>query len=137
MKHLHILLAEDNRGDVFLIRQALNEHRIPHELHVVQDGAEAIGYISRMGRPGSEPCPDLLLLDLNLPKIDGPQVLDALRQREDCANIPVIVVTSSDAPSDRAKVTQLGISHYFRKPLDLAAFMRLGAVIKDVLMKAA
>lgn len=133
MKHLLILLAEDNRGDVFLIRQALTEHRIPHELRVVQDGAEAIGYISRMGDSGSEPYPDLMLLDLNLPKIDGSQVLDALRQREECANIPVIVVTSSDAPGDRARVTKLGISHYFRKPLDLAAFMRLGAVIKDVL----
>jgi CheY-like chemotaxis protein len=68
-------LAEDNPGDVLLVQKALNAHCVSHQLHVVQDGAEALDFIARMGQPGQEPCPDVMLLDLNLPKIDGSEVL--------------------------------------------------------------
>ncbi len=130
---LHILLAEDNFGDVLLVRQALTEHQIDHELHVVKDGDEALQFLERMGAASEPPCPDVLLLDLNLPKVDGPQVLQAFRKHPACAQTPVIVVTSSDAPKDRKRVEALGATAYFRKPSELTEFMRLGAVVKDVL----
>ncbi len=127
-----ILLAEDNPGDVFLVQHALEEHGIEHELHVVTDGAEALAYLAQMGAAGSVPCPDLLLLDLNLPKVDGPQVLTEFRQHPECAQTPVIVVSSSNAERDRARITALGIARYFRKPTDLTAFLQLGAVVREV-----
>ena len=134
---LHILLAEDNFGDVLLVMQALTEHQVHHELHVVKDGDEALQFLERMGQAGEPPCPDVLLLDLNLPKVDGPQVLQAFRNNPACAKTPVIVVTSSDAPADRKRVKDLGATAYFRKPYELAEFMRLGAVIKEVVASRA
>ena len=132
---LHIFLAEDNPGDVLLVEQALEEHRIEHQLRVVRDGEEAIRVVVRMGEPGGEPCPDILLLDLNLPKADGLQVLREFRKHPGCSRVPVIVVTSSDAPQDRARGAALGISHYFRKPSDFDSFMQLGAVIRDAVAR--
>jgi CheY-like chemotaxis protein len=136
-KLLNILLVEDNRGDVLLVRQALHEHQIRHELYVVQDGAEAIQFIARMGEPGEAPCPDLMLLDLNLPKAEGQQVLAAFRKHPACAHTPVIVVSSSDAPRDRARIGELGVARYFRKPSELEEFMKLGAVVKEVVNEVA
>jgi CheY-like chemotaxis protein len=72
---LHILLAEDNPGDVFLVRRALAEHNISHVLSVVKDGAEALEFLARMGKTKELPCPDVLLLDVNLPKVDGSRFL--------------------------------------------------------------
>lgn len=129
---LHILLAEDNRGDVLLIEQALAEHHIRHELHVVHDGEQALRFIEQMGKSGSTPCPDLLLLDLNLPKVEGQQVLTEFRKHPQCSNTPVIVVSSSDAPRDKARIGELGVSRYFRKPSELDDFMKLGAVVLEV-----
>lgn len=136
MRPLHILLAEDNQADVWLVRQALEEHRIPHRLYVVKDGAEAIAYVARLGNPDDLPCPDILLLDLNLPKADGTEVLREFRQHPKCAHTPVIVVTSSSAARDLARIGELGISSYFQKPVDLDEFLRLGAVVKEVVAAA-
>ena len=132
MRLLHILVAEDNRADVLLIRAALREHRIEHELQVVEDGAEAIEYVERIGADGGKACPDVVLLDLNLPKVEGPQVLKVLRRHPKCAGIPVIVVSSSEAMRDREEMARLGVSHYFRKPSDFDEFMKLGAVVRRV-----
>jgi CheY-like chemotaxis protein len=129
---LHIFLAEDSQGDVFLVQQALRKHNISHELYVARDGEQALDFVARMGKPGGAPCPDLILLDLNLPKVDGPQILSEFRQHPECASTPVIVVTSSDAPKDRARMDELGINRYFLKPLDLDAFLQLGAVVREV-----
>ena len=129
---LHILLAEDNFGDVLLVEQALTEHQVDHELHVVKDGDEALQFLDRMGEAGEPPCPDVLLLDLNLPKVEGPQVLQQFRKHPACAQTPVIVVTSSDAPRDRKRVEALGATAYFRKPSELSEFMTLGALVKEL-----
>jgi CheY-like chemotaxis protein len=131
MSLLHILLAEDNRGDVLLVRQALVENGIQHELHVVQDGEQALRFVARMGKPGEPPCPDIFLLDLNLPRVDGPQVLREFRRHSECTETPVIVVTSSDAPKDRGEMAALGVTRYFKKPTDLDAYMELGAVVLE------
>lgn len=132
MKRIQILLAEDNRGDVLLVRQALREHGIEHEMHLVEDGEQAIAYVSRIGEDEGVPRPDLILLDLNLPKADGPQILDELRRHPSGEGTPVIVLTSSDAQKDRTRMTEMGIARYFRKPSDFDQFMELGAVIREV-----
>jgi chemotaxis family two-component system response regulator Rcp1 len=132
MNPLRILLAEDNLGDVLLVQEALKSHKIPHELHVVRDGDEALAIIEHMGEPDGIPCPDLMLLDLNLPKVDGAEVLGRFRKHPQCAETPVIVITSSDAHRDRERMAQFGIARYFRKPSDLSAFLKLGAVVAEV-----
>jgi CheY-like chemotaxis protein len=129
---VQILLVEDNLGDILLVQRALEEHGIAHEMHVVRDGAEALAFLSRIGQPGGTPCPDLLLLDLNLPKVEGPAVLRQFRAHAQCATTPVIVVTSADTAKDRARVAELGVDRYFKKPSDLDAFLQLGAVVREV-----
>jgi|SRR5271157_2049230 len=130
---LKILLAEDNSGDVFLVRRALQKHQIDCDLTLIKDGEAALRYLSEIdsGDPGG--CPDLILLDLNLPRCPGSQVLEALKNSPTCQEAPVIVLTSSDSPHDRAKATRLGAVRFFCKPTDLAGFMALGEVVRDVM----
>src|SRR3954452_12761702 len=118
---LRILLAEDNPGDILLVQQALKAHKVEHELDRVHDGAEALAYISRIGSV-EHPCPDLVLLDLNLPKVEGSEVLAAFRKHPACEQTPVIVVSSSDAKKDRARMSELNVARYFRKPSDFDEF---------------
>jgi chemotaxis family two-component system response regulator Rcp1 len=132
MNLLKVLLAEDNRGDVFLVRAALKQHRIEHELMVVADGDRALNYISRIGTAPDAPCPDVFLLDLNLPKADGHEVLQCFRAHPLCRTTPVIVVTSSDAPRDRRRVEEFSDARYFRKPTEIDEFFELGDLIKQV-----
>jgi CheY-like chemotaxis protein len=133
MKTIYVLLAEDNRGDVLLVSQALRQHHIDHELQLVEDGEQALKHMATMGKPGFPPCPDVLLLDLNLPMVDGQQVLREFRNHPECADTPVIVISSSYAIKDREPLAQFHISRYFRKPSDLDEFMKLGAVVKEVI----
>jgi CheY-like chemotaxis protein len=127
-----ILLLEDNPGDILLVQKALQKHHIRNRLHVIRDGEEALAYVARIGQPGGEPMPDLVLLDLNLPKADGGQILSAVRQHPGCARVPVIIVSSSATLRDQARMAQLGVARYFRKPLDFDEFMQLGAVVREV-----
>ncbi len=133
----HILLAEDNSGDVILVQEALAAHHIENTLHVVTDGQKALDFVATMGEAQSAPCPDLMLLDMNLPKADGVAVLAAFREHKPCAHTPVIIVSSSDSPKDRSRVAVLGVNHYFRKPPDFDEFMKLGQVVKELLEGAA
>ncbi len=133
MKTIHVLVAEDNAGDVFLFREALRFHHFEFQLHVATDGLAAIRYIEGLGHTPEALCPDVFLLDLNLPKVDGHDVLNTLRAHPKCSSVPVIVVTSSDAPKDRRRAELLGATHFFRKPSDLTGFMALGAVIRQAI----
>jgi len=133
MIRFNILLAEDNLGDVLLVQEALAAHDISHELFVVRDGGEALQFVARMGTAGHAPCPDLMLLDLNLPKVDGSAVLAEFRKHPECIQTPVVVISSSDAPKDRERMNALGVAHYFRKPSDLEAYLELGSVVKGLL----
>lgn len=135
MSRFKIFLAEDNLGDVLLVQEALAAHQISHELFIARDGGEALQFVSRMGDDGQAPCPDLMLLDLNLPKVDGPAILEEFRKRPECVETPVVVISSSDAPKDRARMKELGVAHYFRKPSDLEAYLELGSVVKGLLEK--
>lgn len=136
MKQIQVLLAEDNSGDVFLVREALRLQRMDYVLRVLKDGVEANAYLERMGSGPESPCPDVFLVDLNLPSGDGHDLLEKFRAHAGCATIPVVVVTSSDAPRDRERAAKSGANAYFRKPSDLKEFMELGAVVANVVGEA-
>jgi CheY-like chemotaxis protein len=128
-----VLLAEDNPGDIFLVRRAFEIHKVDVELIVVQDGQSALRIIEKADCEANGDRPDLILLDLNLPRATGSRILERIRQSPRFAETPIIVVTSSDSPVDRQAATQFGAAHYFQKPSDLAGFMRLGEIVKTVL----
>ena len=127
-----ILLVEDNPGDVYLVRQAFEEHGFTCQLDVLRDGEEALRFIENLDRDEDAACPHALLLDLNLPKWGGEQILSRLRTSTKCADTPVIVLTSSDSPVDRARANGFGVKHYFRKPNDLEEFLKLGMLVKNL-----
>jgi CheY-like chemotaxis protein len=131
-KPLVIFLAEDNPADVGLVEEALREHKISYELRLAQDGMEAKHFIDRMGSAPDCPCPDLILLDLNLPKVGGFELLASLRVHPFCGQAPVIMVSSSNALKDRERAAALGATDFFRKPSDLYEFLQLGAVVRSV-----
>lgn len=131
----HVLIVEDNESDVFLIERAIAGTRLCVSLHVVKDGQQAIQFLdeARDQAEAGKPCPDLVILDINLPKKQGGDVLKHLRDISRCAQARVIVVSSSDASRDREQMAELGADAYFRKPSDLDEFMKLGDLIKTIL----
>jgi CheY-like chemotaxis protein len=130
-----ILLAEDNPADVYLIRAALEEHAIDVLLEVAGDGREVLQILDREEKLGETEL-SLLILDLNLPRHDGIEILHRIRESAVLARIPVVVLTSSDSPRDRTNASQLGAACFLRKPSKLDQFLGLGAVFKDLLGKA-
>jgi len=132
-----ILLAEDNPGDVYLIRAALQEHQVECTVRVVSDGQEVMRIISDEGSPDPAERLGLIILDLNLPRYDGIEILQRLRNTTQMSGVPVVVLTSSDSPRDRLAATDLGVTCYLRKPSNLERFLELGAVFKDLLGKGA
>jgi len=132
-----ILLVEDNAGDVYLFRKALTEAQIVFDCTVLDDGAQALAFVRGEGPHADIPIPDLVVLDLNLPKNEGVQVLAAIRQSQRLAAVPVIVTSSSHSPREQAETARLGIECYLRKPSDLEKFMEIGLTLKEVLTKYA
>jgi CheY-like chemotaxis protein len=128
-----ILLVEDAAPDVFLVREALQSGGVDCNLRVLEDGEKAVDFIDNIDASGTGQRPDLLLLDLNLPKKSGAQVLEHLRRSDRWRNVPVVILTSSDSPRDKQQVAQLGATRYFRKPSRLAEFMKLGEVVRELL----
>jgi DNA-binding response OmpR family regulator len=129
-----ILLAEDNDGDVFLVRRALEKRGLRPELAVAHNGEEALAWLDdHSGEKNRDTAPHLILLDLNLPRVDGLQILSHVRKSDSFSCTPVIVLTSSDSPKDRQMALELGANLYFRKPTDLASFMDLGRIIEELL----
>lgn len=128
-----IVLVEDAEPDVFLVREALRQAGLNFQLNVLDDGEKAVDFIDTLDSDQSLHCPDLILLDLNLPKRSGDQILQHMRRSPRCGSIPVMVVTSSDSSKDRAESARLGATHYFRKPSRLDEFMQLGPLVRDLL----
>ena len=129
-----ILLVEDDPGDRELTRRALNQGGITTPLQTVQDGEEALQFLLREGRyadPDSSPRPALVLLDLNLPKISGIEVLDRMRERSELRRIPVVVLTTSRHEDDIAAAYDLGVNSYIVKPVDMDQFVNAIKVLKD------
>ncbi|WP_224269563.1 response regulator [Haloprofundus salinisoli] len=118
-----ILLVEDNPGDVRLTEEAFKEGQIENKLHVVTDGVEALDFLFKRGEYADAPCPDIVLLDLNLPRKNGDEVLEEIRSDADLAKVPVIILTSSGAESDVAKSYELHANAYLTKPVNPVEFV--------------
>ena len=125
------MLAEDNPSDVLIVREALAYHNVDATLTCHRDGEVMIRYIDRMDQ-GEVPCPDVILLDLNLPRHDGQAVLARIRRSPVCGQVPVIIVTSSKASADYNEILRLGATSYFHKSIDYDESMRLGALVLDI-----
>ncbi len=119
-----ILLVEDNPGDVFLTQEAFREGRLAYRLSVVEDGEEAMRFLRREGRHSKAPQPDLILLDLNLPKKDGRELLGEVKMDPELRQIPVIVLTTSKAEQDVAKAYKLHANCYLTKPIQMDDFLK-------------
>lgn len=128
---IEILLVEDNPADVDLTQETLAYAKIRNRLHVVNDGEAALAYLRREGRYATAVRPDLILLDLNLPRKDGREVLEELKADPDLRSIPVVVLTSSDAEKDVVRSYDLGANCYVTKPVDLDQFANVVRTIED------
>lgn len=124
---------EDHKADVFLIREAIEMACVDADLHVVHDGHAATRFFDAADADENAPCPDLVLLDLNLPKKSGDDVLRHLRKTTRSRDAQVLVVTSSDSPQDRETMASLEVAGYFRKPSDYSEFLKLGPLVKSLL----
>ena len=124
---------EDDSADVFLISEAINSANSDVELEIVNDGEKAIRLFEKVDNDDASSCPALVILDINLPKKHGGQVLQQMRKTRRCANALVLVVTSSDSARDRETMAKLGANGYFRKPSDYEHFMKLGGLVKELL----
>jgi CheY-like chemotaxis protein len=120
---IEVLLVEDDPGDVLMTQEAFEEHKVRNSLAVVNDGTEAIAYLRREGRYADAPRPDLILLDLNLPRRDGREVLAEIKNDPDLCRIPVVVLTTSQADEDIVRSYQLHANAYVTKPVDFERFI--------------
>ena len=120
---IEILLVEDNLGDMRLTQEALKEGKVYSNLHWAKDGVEAIEFLNRRGKYESAPRPDIILLDLNLPRKDGREVLEEIKTDENLKQIPVVVLTTSQAEEDVARSYALHANCYVTKPVDLEKFI--------------
>ena len=128
---IEILLVEDNPSDIRLTQEALKESKLKNVLHVVEDGEEALAFLYRRGPYAHAPKPDLILLDLNLPNLDGREVLGQIKQDPALNHIPVVVLTTSEAGEDIMKSYQLYANCYITKPIDLEQFIKVVNAIED------
>jgi chemotaxis family two-component system response regulator Rcp1 len=130
-KPIEILLVEDSPGDVRLTREALKEGKVLNNLHVVKDGVEALDFLYRRGQYTDEVRPDLILLDLNLPRKSGTEVLAEIKEDSDLKRIPVVILTVSQAEEDILKTYNLHANCYIKKPVELNQFMEVVKAIED------
>ncbi|CAM5698427.1 DNA-binding response regulator OS=Streptomyces alboniger OX=132473 GN=CP975_17080 PE=4 SV=1 [Streptomyces alboniger] len=126
-----VLLVEDDPGDELMTREAFEDNKIGNTLHVVRDGEEALDFLYRRGEHTGAPRPDLILLDLNLPKYDGRQVLERIKSDPDLTDIPVVVLTTSAAEEDILRSYKLHANAYVTKPVDLDQFIAAVRQIDD------
>ena len=130
-RHIEILLVEDSPTDALLTREALSGFKLLNKLHVVDNGVDAIAFLHREGPFASAPRPDLILLDLNLPRMDGREVLREIKADDDLKIIPVVVLTSSDAEEDILKSYNLHASCYITKPVEFDKFVKVVRSIRE------
>ena len=128
---LEILLVEDNPGDIRLIKEILKEGRINNNLNITEDGEEAMEFLRKEGEFANSPRPDLILLDLNLPKKDGREVLEEIKEDENLRRIPVVVLTTSKAEKDILKSYDMHANSYITKPVDFDQFIKVIKSIED------
>jgi Response regulator containing a CheY-like receiver domain and an HTH DNA-binding domain len=130
-KPIEILLVEDSRGDIGLIEEVFEEAKIRNNLHIAEDGEEAILFLNKQGQFLEAPRPDIILLDLNLPKKDGREVLQEVKEDDNLRNIPIVVLTTSKAEEDILKSYNLHANAYIAKPVDFDQFIKVIKSIED------
>ena len=130
-RQIEVLLVEDDPGDVLMTREAFEDYKLSNQLHVVNDGAEAMEFLRQEGAHIDAPRPDLVLLDLNLPRMDGREVLQAIKSDPELANIPVVVLTTSEAKEDVLRSYSLHANAYVTKPVDFDRFIQVVRQIDD------
>jgi len=128
---VEILLAEDNPGDVKLTEKALERGKVLNNLHVVENGVEAVKYLRQEGEYADSPRPDLLLLDLNMPQKDGKEVLRDIKSDPELRRIPVVVLTSSEAEEDIVESYDLHANAYLTKPVDFDGFIDVVSRVEE------
>jgi CheY-like chemotaxis protein len=128
---IDVLLVEDDPGDVLMTREAFEEHKLRNTLHVVNDGVDAMAFLRRQGEFSEAPRPGLILLDLNLPRKDGREVLAEIKADENLRTIPVVVLTTSEAEEDVLSSYDLYANAYVTKPVDFERFIRVVQQIDD------
>lgn len=131
VRPIEILLVEDSPGDVRLTKEGIKESKMKNNLHVVGDGVEAMAFLRKKGKYANMPRPDLILLDLNLPKKDGREVLAEIKSDEDLKHIPVVVLTISKAEEDILRAYGLHANCYIVKPIDFDQFIKVVKSIED------
>jgi two-component system, chemotaxis family, response regulator Rcp1 len=127
---MRIMLAEDNPGDVLLFREAMRSSNVPYELIVADDGEKALKLLEKAGMPDSSARPDLIVLDINLPKRSGQEVLRWVRGNPGLATVPVMILTSSASPDDKTQATRLGADLYVQKSSNLDDIFAIGATVQ-------
>jgi CheY-like chemotaxis protein len=128
---IEILLVEDNPGDVRLTKEALKDAKVRNNLHVAMDGVEALAFLRKQGKYGAAVRPDLILLDLNLPKKNGREVLEEIKQDPALQHIPVVILTTSQAEQDVLESYRLRANAYVTKPVDLDQFLKVVSSIEE------
>lgn len=131
VRPIEVLLVEDDPGDVLMTKEAFEDAKVANNLSVVSDGAEALQYLRREGEYAEAPRPDLVLLDLNLPKVDGREVLTAIKNDAALGSIPVVVLTTSEAEEDIVRSYSLHANAYVSKPVDFDRFLHVVKQIDD------
>ncbi|HLJ45422.1 MAG TPA: response regulator [Bryobacteraceae bacterium] len=129
-EEVSLLLVEDSPADVYLVEEAMRFEGLPFRIEVVEDGESAIRRIDSIDEQREGRVPTVMLLDMNVPRRTGLEVLARLRQSQRCRNIPVVMISSSDLQTERQRALELGAADYFRKPSTLDEFMELGKVVR-------
>jgi CheY-like chemotaxis protein len=132
IERFSLLLVEDSPADVYLVREAMLHEGLNVDLNVVEDGEKAIEIVNRVDAGGETRAPELMLLDINVPRRTGNEVLERIRRSPRCARIPVLMISSSDSPAERGRAFALGANGYFLKPSSLSEFMQLGRVVREL-----
>ena len=131
IRPIEILMVEDNPGDVRLTKEALKDAKVSNTLHVVEDGVAALDFLYRRGEYATAPRPDLVLLDLNLPKKNGREVLEEVKQDPQLKMIPVVILTTSQAEEDVLRAYSLHANCYITKPVDFSKFIKIVRTIEE------
>jgi CheY-like chemotaxis protein len=134
---IELLLVEDDPGDVLMTREALSEAKVLHNLHVVDNGEAAMAYLGQQGEFADAPRPDLIFLDLNLPRLDGREVLGLIKADPSLRSIPVVILTTSNAEEDVLKSYDLHANAYVTKPVDFNAFTNVVRQVDDFFLTVA
>jgi CheY-like chemotaxis protein len=134
---IELLLVEDDPGDVLMTREALSEAKVLHHLHVVDNGEAAMAFLGHQGEYADAPRPDLIFLDLNLPRLDGREVLGLIKTDPDLRSIPVVILTTSNAEEDVLKSYDLHANAYVTKPVDFNAFTNVVRQVDDFFLTVA